>query len=169
MKNKALIGIIAVLAVAIGILAWVNAKRVAGLDPATLVVKVQGQEAGSISLEEIIALEGAEEFAKILRSSGKGPVENIYTGLPLAKVLEAVKPGLVTGGVQVSVLAGDGYAVTYTGADVLRPEHIYLVWLKDGKPLGTKASGGYGPLLVIPRRDEYGQFWCKYVIEVDIR
>ena len=123
---------------------------------------------GSISVEEIAAL-GAEEFVKVLRSSGKEPKENTYTGVPLLKVLEAVKPGLITQEVQVTVLAGDGYAVTYSGTDVLRPEHIYLVWLKDGKPLGTKANGGLGPLLVIPRRDEYGQFWCKFAIEADIR
>lgn len=168
MKNKVLIAIILILAAAVVLLAWVNARRVNSLDSASLSVKVQGEEVGSITLEEIAAL-GGEEFAKVLRSSGKEPRENHYTGVPLAKVLEAVKPGILTSGVQVTILASDGYAVTYSGADVLRPEHIYLVWLKDGKALGTKASGGLGPLLVIPRQDEYGQLWCKFAIEADIR
>lgn len=168
MKNKGLIAIIVILAAAICILAWVNASRVGSLDSASLSVKVQGEEVGAITLEEIAAL-GGEEFAKVLRSSGKEPKESLYTGVPLIKVLEAVKPGSVTPGVQVTVLASDGYAVTYSGADILRPEHIYLVWLKDGKALGTKAKGGLGPLLVIPRQDEYGQFWCKFVVEADIR
>ncbi len=168
MKSKGLIAIIFILAAAIGILAWVNASRVGSLDPASLTVKVQGETVGSISIEEIAAL-GGDEFAKVLRSSGKDPKEYNFTGVPLAKVLEAVQPGLVTPGVQITILASDGYAVTYSGTDVLRPEHIYLVWLKDGKALGTKASGGLGPLLVIPRQDEYGQFWCKFAIEADIR
>lgn len=167
-KNSLVIGIILVLAVAVGVLAWLNGRSLAELEPATLVIKEQGQVVGSITLEEIMAL-GGEEFGTVLRSSGQDPRENTYTGIPLAQVVEAVKPGLVTSQCQVSVRAIDGYAVTYTGEEVLQPEHIYLVWLKDGKPLGTKAKGGTGPLLVIPRQHEFGQFWCKYAVEVDIR
>lgn len=168
MKNKWLLAIILVLAIGVGLLAWFHGRRVSGMDPASLAVKVQGEEVGTISLEEIAAL-GGEEFPKVLRSSGKEPRENMYTGVPLSKVLDAVKPGLVTQEVQVSVMASDGYAVSYSGADVLRPEHIYLVWLMDGKPLGSKAEGGMGPLMVITRQDEFGQTWCKYAIEADIR
>lgn len=168
MKNKVLIGVVIALALAVGILAWIQAGRVARLDPASLTVQVRGEDVGSISIEEIAAL-GDEEFTKVLRSSGKTPTENTYTGLPLARVLEAVKPGLVTENTQVTVLASDGYAVTYTGTDTLRPEHIYLVWKKDGKNLGTKDQGGLGPLLVVTRQDDFGQTWCKFVIAVDIR
>ncbi len=168
MKNKWLLALVIVLAVAVGLLAWLNGRRVRDLDPASLTIKVQGEEVGSISIEEISAL-GGEEFSKSLRSSGKKPRENTYTGVLLSKVLEAVKPGLVSKDVQISVLASDGYAVSYSGADVLRPEHIYLVWLMDGKPLASKAKGGLGPLLVLTRQDEFGQTWCKYAIEVDIR
>ena len=167
-KNRLIIGIILALAVAVGVLAWLNGRSLAGLEPATLVVKEQGREVGSISLEEIMAL-GGEEFKVVLRSSGQEPQENTYTGVSLARVVEAVKPGLVTPQCQVSVRAADGYAVTYTGEELLRPEHIYLVWLKDGKPLGSKAKGGQGPLLVIPRQHEFGQFWCKFALEVDVR
>lgn len=169
MKNKALIVGIIVLATAIGVLAWINGRSVAELEPATLVVKAHGQEVGAITLEEIIALGGSEEFSVVLRSSSKDPAENTYTGVPLSRVLEAVKPDLVTVESQVTVKAGDGYIAAYTGEEVLQAEHIYLVWLKDGKPLGTKAQGGSGPLLIIPRRHEFGQYWCKFAAEVDIR
>lgn len=167
MKNRLLLAVIAALVVAVAILAWLHGRQVAGLDPATLVVYVRGEEIGSISLEEITKL-GQEEFSQILRSAGKGPVENRYTGLPLIQVLHAVRPGLVTEEVQVSLLAIDGYAVVYSGEELLRPDHIYLVWLRDGKKLGAKASGGIGPLLVIPRQNEFGQYWCKYVVGADI-
>lgn len=168
MKNKWLLALILVLAVGIGLLAWFNGRRVDGLDSASLTVKVQGEEVGTITLEEIAAL-GGEEFSKVLRSSGGEPRENTYTGVPLLKVLEAVKPVIVSQENQVSVMASDGYAVAYSGQDVLRPEHIYIVWQMDGKPLGTKAEGGQGPLMVIARQDEFAQNWCKYVVEVDIR
>ena len=157
-----------VLVVAIGVLAWVNANSVEGLEPATLVIRENGQEVGSISLEEIISL-GSEDFTVMLRSSGKDPVESVYTGLPLATILEAVKPELLSNVAQVSVKAIDGYAVAFSGEELLEIEHLYLVWQKDGKPLGDKSSGGSGPLLVIPRQDEFGQRWCKFAVEVDVR
>ena len=166
MKNKWLLAIILVLAIGVGLLAWFHGRRVSGMDPASLAVKVQGEEVGTISLEEIAAL-GGEEFPKVLRSSGKEPRENMYTGVPLSKVLDAVKPGLVSQEVQVSVMASDGYAVSYSGRCLRR--NILPVWLMDGKLLGSKAEGGMGPLMVITRQDEFGQTWCKYAIEVDIR
>lgn len=169
MKTKVLLAVIAVLVVTIAVLAWINGRSIAGLEPATLIVKDNGQEVGSITLEQISALEGVEEFSVVLRSSGKEPVENRYTGIALAKVLAAVKPGLLTSDTQVSVKAIDGYAVAYTGEEALQAGHLYLVWLKDGKALGNKSQGGSGPLLVIPRLDEYGQRWCKFVVEVDLR
>lgn len=149
-------------------LAWANARDLGRLDPASLSVRVEGKEVGSITLEEIIAL-GGEEFTKVLRASGQAPQENLYTGVPLAKVLEAVIPGYLREDSTLSALAADGYSTFYSGAEVLRPEHIYLVWHRDGKKLGAKAKGGLGPLLLITRQDEYGQTWCKYLVAVDIR
>lgn len=167
-QKKILVGVIVVLVVGIGILAWLNSRSLATDEPATLIVKENGEEVGSISLEEIKAL-GGEEFIVILRSSGKDPRENTYTGVALSRIVEAVKPGLITVQSQVTARAVDGYAVTYTGKELLQSEHIYLVWLKDGNPLGNKAKGGSGPMLVIPRQHEFGQFWCKFAVEVDVR
>lgn len=163
-----LIAVIVVLATAAAVLAWLNWRSMAGREPATLVIKAGGEEVGSIALEEIEAL-GGEEFTAVLRSSGKAPEESVYTGLPLLQVVEAVQPGLIDADSVITVKALDGYAVTYSGEEMLRENHIYLVWLKDGKPLGSKSSGGMGPLLVIPRQHEFGQYWCKFAAEVDIR
>jgi len=167
-SSKILLWVIVVLVITVAVLAWLNGRSVGQLDPATLVIKEQGQEVGSITLEEITQL-GGEEFSVVLRSSGADPRENQYTGLPLLEVIEAVQPGLVTEDSVVSVLASDGFATSFGGEEMVEPEHIYLVWLMDGKPLGTKANGGTGPLLVIPRQHEFGQFWCKYAVEVDVR
>lgn len=167
-SNLVLVAIIVVLAAAVGILAWFNGQSVAGLDEATLVIKVDGQEIGSISLEDITQL-GSEEFNVVLRSSGKEPVESTYTGIPLRTVLEAVQSGILSDKSQISVKALDGFAVAYTVEETLTPEHIYLVWKRNGKPLGSKSDGGSGPILIIPRQDQFGQRWCKFVVEVDIR
>ena len=167
-KHKWLIFAIVALAAAAAVLIWINSRQMGQLEPATLAIRVRGEEVGTITLEEIAAL-GGEEFTQVLRSSGKEPVENIYTGLPLLKVLEAVKVGLVTEDVQVTVLSSDSYFSSFTAAEMEYAQHVYLVWLRDGKKLGTKGDGGLGPLLVIPRQDEFGQRWCKFVVAVDIR
>lgn len=168
MKNKGLIAVVITLVLAVGVLAYINATGVGKLAEAALVLKIDGEEVASFSLEEIREL-GGEQFSAVLRSSGKKPQENTYTGLPLIDVLEAMYPGAVTEEAQVSVQAIDGYAVAYSGKDLQRPGHIYLVWLKDGVELGTKSENGLGPLLVIPRLDEFGQYWCKFVVLVDVR
>jgi len=166
--NKKLIGVMLLLALAIGVLAWVNGRSVAELEPATLVFRENGVEIGSITLEEIIAL-GSEDFTMVLRSSGKDPAENTYTGVALSRIIDAVQPSLLAQGGVVSVKAIDGFAVAYNKEEVLQSQHIYLVWMKDGQPLGNKANGGSGPLLIIPRQDDFGQRWCKFAVEVDIR
>lgn len=168
MKNKGLVAAIVVLALAVGILAYINAAGVSELDEAALVLKIDGEEVAVFSLKEITDL-GGEQFSAVLRASGKTPQENIYTGLPLIDVLEAMYPGAVREGAQVSVQAIDGYAVAYSSEDLRRPGHIYLVWQKDGAGLGSKGENGLGPLLVIPRLDEFGQYWCKFVVLVDVR
>lgn len=167
-SNLILLGVILALAIAIGVLASINAGEVKDLEPASLVVKVNGQEIGSISLEEMVAL-GGEEFDITLRSSQGEPRENTYLGLPLSTILEAVDQDILSQGEQVTVRAIDGYAVAYTMEEVMQSDHIYLVWRMDGDPLGNKSDGGSGPLLVIPRQDEFGQRWCKFAVEVDIR
>ncbi len=168
MNNKILAAIVVVLFMSVGIFAWHNWQQAQDLDPAVLTVNLDGQEIGTIALDRIKQL-GAEEFSVILRSSGQAPREESYTGVPLRLVLEEVQPGLLDGKASVTVTAIDGYAATYSVDELFDDDHIYLVWARDGQPLGDKASGGMGPLLVIPRQDEFGQRWCKFALRVDVR
>ena len=168
MGNKILIVILVVLFAAVGGFAWHNWQQARDIEPAVLTVRLEGQEVGTISLTEIKQL-GGQEFSVILRSSGQAPREQNYTGVPLKLVLEAVQPGMLDGKISVTVTAIDGYAVTFSANELFQEEHIYLVWAQDGQPLGDKASGGSGPLLVIPRQDEFGQRWCKFAVRVDVQ
>lgn len=168
MSNKILAGVIALLVLAAGYFGWQNWQESRARDDAILVVVVDGQPVGEVGLGDLRAL-GGEEFSVVLRSSGKEPQENAYTGIALSRVLEEVKPGILDGRELVSVTALDGYAVAYSAEEIRQPEHIYLVWAKDGAPLAGKAQGGSGPLLVIARQDEFGQRWCKFAVQVEVR
>ena len=39
----------------------------------------------------------------------------------------------------------------------------------DGRALGTKSSGGFGPYLMVIRNELFSQRWCKYIEEVALR
>ena len=162
--------IIVVLLVAVAVLAYWNRSQLAGrqalVDDPGIAVAAGGEEVAIILLEEIRQL-GEEEFTIVLRSSGQQPRELLLTGVPLKAVLQEADPSLLEAD-QAVVRAIDGYSVAYTMEEILLEEHIFLVYLEDGESLGTKNDGGSGPLMMVPRQDEFGQRWCKFVVEVDV-
>lgn len=168
MSNKILVGVIIILVLAEGYFAWNNWLESRERDDATLVVKLAGEAVGQIDLASMKQL-GSEEFSVVLRSSGQSPRENNYTGVALSAILEAVQPDILDGREQVTVTALDGFAVVYSVKELRQPEHIYLVWARDGQPLAGKGQGDMGPLLIIARQDQFGQRWCKFATGVDIR
>ncbi|MTI94399.1 MAG: hypothetical protein FH749_02770 [Firmicutes bacterium] len=167
MGNKLLIAVIVLLVVLVGVLAYINRPDVEGYEDANFTV-TYGDETTTLDLAALQQL-NQSQFTKTLRSSGKEPVDNTYTGVPLSTVLQATDADILQGVEVVTVKAIDGYTVAFPVEEVLREEHLYLVWERDGEPLGTKDSGGSGPLLVIPRQDEFGQRWCKFAVEAEVR
>ena len=59
--------------------------------------------------------------------------------------------------------------VAYDMDELSYKDHLYLVFARDGERLAGKSSGGFGPLLLIAKQDQFGQRWCKYVTEVDVQ
>lgn len=171
MKNKTLIAVIVVLVIVAGVLGFLNREQLAGrqalVDDPGVAIKSEGEEISTIYLDEIRSL-GEEEFSITLRSSGKPPRDLILTGVPLKAVLHKIDPQLLESSVQVVARAIDGYTVAYTMDEVLLDDHVFLVYLEEGEPLGSKTEGGSGPLMIVPRQDEFGQRWCKFVVEVDV-
>jgi DMSO/TMAO reductase YedYZ molybdopterin-dependent catalytic subunit len=171
LKNKILITAIVVLIIAAGVLGFLNREQLAGrqalVDDPGVAIKIRGEEISTIYLDEIRS-SGEEEFPVTLRSSGKPPRDLILTGVPLKAILHKLDPQLLDNSVQVVARAIDGYTVAYTMDEVLLDNHIFLVYLEDGESLGSKAEGGSGPLMIVPRQDEFGQRWCKFVVEVDV-
>ncbi len=170
-SNKTLMSVIVALIMVVTVLAYINRSqlvdRQALVDNPAIAVSADGEEVAIIPLNDLREL-GEEEFSIILRSSGQQPREILLTGVPLNVVLEKADPSLLEYTGQVVARAIDGYSVAYAMEEVLMQEHLFLVYLENGEPLGSKAEGGSGPLMMVPRQDEFGQRWCKFVVEVDI-
>lgn len=105
-----------------------------------------------------------EEFIATLR--GK---ESVYVGVPLKEILKKIDENILKNKEKFIVKALDGYVVSYSVNEILEDEHVYLVYLKDGKVLGKKEEGGMGPLMTVPRKDAYGKRFCKFVVEVEVK
>ena len=141
MKNKYLISIIVILVFAVFILAFLNQKNL------------------SESLRD--------EDGIVIKLGGK---ESVYVGVPLKEVLKKIiDENILKNKEKVIVRALDGYVVSYSINEILEDEHVYLVYLKDGKVLGEKEEGGMGPLMTVPRKDDFGKRWCKFVVKVEVK
>ncbi len=168
--RRLLVGLIALLVIAVGVLAWLNLRdlTVADGNGAGLVVKLKGQQQGLVSLEQLGQLEPVT-FTATLRSSGMPARDFTYTGVPLLAILESVLDQEALAAAETVVArAIDGYTVSFQLDEVLAPDNVYVVYQQDGEPLGTKADGGSGPLMMVVLGDEFGQRWCKFLVEVDI-
>lgn len=172
MKNRALVATVAVLILAVAVLAYLNQQSLRGLDQSAenpqLIISREGEKVASIDLEEMKTL-GVEEIETTLRSSGSPPRDDTYRGIPLGLVLSHVDPGLLEEAGQVTARAADGYVVAYSAEELARPDHLYVIFERGGQRLKGKAQGGDGPLLLMARQDEFGQRWCKFLVEVSVK
>lgn len=170
MKNRVLLITIAVLVIAVGVLAYLNQQGLGALqsqDNPRLRITAQGEEVAVLELQELIDL-GAHEFQATLRSSGSPDRDSSYRGVSLKAVLEHVDPGLVQRAREIIARAEDGYVVAYSIDELQMADHLYVVFEEEGKPLAGKGQGGSGPLLLMARQDEFGQRWCKFLVEVSL-
>lgn len=122
--------------------------------------------ATTLTLEEILELDQVD-FTATKDTSSAGPVDNDYTGVLLRDVLEKLNMSLdgITG---VMISAEDGYKVSIEADKVKQDDNIYLTFKKEGKWLENKDNGGEGPLQTIITKDQFSQYWCKYVVSVEL-
>ncbi len=169
-QQRGLILLISLLAVAIGLLTWVNMRRIPpAAEMPVLVLKAGGGEARNVTLDEIRAM-GPERFEATLRTTSAPPATYTYSGVPLSGIIGRVmgEEALAEAN-QVVVRAADTYTLAFSVADVLAAENLYVVFERDGKPLLPRQSGGPGPMQLVVRQDGFGQRWCKYLAEVEIQ
>jgi len=170
-QTKLIITVITLLVVVIGITAFLNRDNVKEKttlnNDAIFIAKYKGETIKQYTMEEIRAL-GEESFTAIKDTSSSEPVEHTYLGVPLIKVFEDA-------GVEVSAddvivnLAADGYAVALEAEKVLDAGNVFITYMIDDQPIGTREEGGSGPYQIIVSKDQFSQYWCKYALSTDVQ
>lgn len=106
-------------------------------------------------------------FTANLDTNGNDPVENSFGGVPLITVFED-KGFDISSAKQIVFKAADGYSSVVLPEEVLDIDNIYVVYERNGKPSGTVAQGGTGPVEIVIKKDTFSQRWCKYLEEIVI-
>jgi len=168
--KRIIIIVIAVLVVLIGVTAFLNAgnvqeKRLLNED-AVFIIMEQGEEKKQFDMAAIRVL-GETEFETAKDTSTTGPEKQTYTGVLLKKLYEAAGVAIESGDAVLNV-AADGYTVMVTGEKVLEDDNVYIVYIKDGEPIGTREDGGDGPYLIVISNDKFSQNWCKYALSSEL-
>ncbi|MFW5992017.1 MAG: molybdopterin-dependent oxidoreductase [Halanaerobiaceae bacterium] len=169
--NKKILMAIVVLIIIVGVTAYLNQDSIADKkemqENALVSIQENGEEMEKVSLEQIVEL-GEVTFDKELDTSDSDPVLHTYTGIPLINLIEEAGVDLADK-TQVIVKAADGYTVAMSLEEVREEDNVYLVYKEDGEYLKGKSEGGSGPLKTVIRKDQFGQRWCKFLIEVNVK
>jgi len=168
-KNKIKITI-GILIIIMGVFAFMNRELVKekgyAHENAQLIVK-DGEVEVVLDHEDIKSL-GELDFPAILDTSTTDPEEQIYTGVPLKKIIE--KAGFSLEDKEMVIVRGiDGYTVAVSRDETIDEENALLAYAVNGKVLRPKNQGGSGPYQLIVRKDQFSQRWCKYVVEIEVR
>jgi len=169
-RNTKIVVITAViLAVAVAALAWFNRgyaedRKAAQESGAFLVTFGDSQYTVTIGdLEQI----GPRAIEANYKTNLMPAVRKKYTGVSLKSVFDHL--GVDCGAARaVSFAAVDGYVSAAPISDALDEDNCFIVFEEDGKPLGTRESGGTGPYMAIFAKDRFSQRWCKYLLEITV-
>jgi hypothetical protein len=169
MEKKIILIVVAVLVVVLGIfiyLHWHGSQdNILRYQDSELIIKQQGETKKILTLADIIAL-GEAEIEVVQDTSKTEPTKYTYSGILLKTVLE--KAGIDYSGCSAIIASAvDGFVSAIPISKVLEDDNVFLVYKWEGKPLGTREENGKGPLMIIIRKDQFSQNWCKYLIEVN--
>jgi hypothetical protein len=166
-KGWFMVGIIAVLAAAVALLAMLNSQ---GLSPNGQSEAVDVTYLDQSETFDIAYLKGFEKttFTANLDTNGQAAVEKSFGGVPLMTVLED-KGFDISAASRIVFKAADGYSTVVTREEMMDTDNIYVVYERDGKPSGAMAQGGTGPIEIVIKKDAFSQRWCKYLAEINIQ
>ncbi len=157
--------IILLLAAGVAVFVMLNAQTLpnGGSDAVTI---IQNDQTVTFDIAYLKGL-SKTTFTANLDTNGQDPVEKTFGGVPLTDVLKGMGFDL-SGASQVVFKASDGYSTVVTAEEATDSDNVYVVYERDGKPSGTMAQGGTGPIEIVIRKDAFSQRWCKYLREIDI-
>jgi len=105
-------------------------------------------------------------FSALLNESGKDPVNKEYTGVLLKELIEDAN--IANNYSAVIVSAVDGYTVMIEKDKILEDDNVYLAYKQDGERLKSRDEDGVGPFLMVISKDQFSQYWCKYVTSIEV-
>lgn len=182
-KNKTfwiVTAIVVVLAVVFGIMLGVMLKSNEGnklnYDNQIITIKVKGEKIGDYSFEQLTELSAAVTFDAIYKpSSNPTPVTRSYSGIYLKDLLEKLDIDL-TDKTSVKFTGGDGMQKSYTIADVLEENNVYITSHVNGKPFNkgiqtlanTMPEEDGGPFVVIKAKEQFSNNRVKLLASIEV-
>ena len=169
-NNKLLLGLIAVLLLTVAVTAYLNTgdralKR--QLETEQQFIVSWGEEQVFVSMDDILSL-GPRDYSAILDTSISDAKEVTVRGVELSALLDQV--GAPWRNAEYFEINGlDEYYSPVLLSEVQEPDNVLICIAMDGKALGSKSSGGFGPYLMVIRNELFSQRWCKYIEEVALR
>jgi len=174
MKKRNIIiisSIVAVLIIVVVVTAFLNAGNMQEKkdleEKAIMQVMSGGGLLGKIDMDLIREI-GIKNFYANLDTSDSDPEEHQYSGIPVNDALKVLEINIDDYST-VTAKAIDGYNVVFDVSEIMDEDSIWIAIEKDGKPLGSKSSGGSGPYQIIIKKDAFSQRWCKFVIELELK
>lgn len=166
-----LIAGVAVLAVMVGVFAFLNKGSVAEKKrletDAVFKISQGGKVLCEVSMADLEAI-GQKDFQATLDTSKSEPTQVVFTGVEVKDIL-AYKKISTQGITTFEFKALDGYASAVTMQEVQTGQNVYICTKMNQKALGTKSEGGMGPYLMIVKSSQYSQRWCKFVEEIVLK
>ena len=169
-NNKLLLAIIAVLTLTVAVTAFLNTgdralKRQLEQDQ-QFIVSWDGEQV-YVTMDDILSLY-PQDYQAILDTSISDAKEVTVRGVELSALLDSVgAPWREAEYFEINGL--DEYYSPVLLSEVQEADNVLICIAMDGRALGSKSSGGFGPYLMVIRNELFSQRWCKYIEEVALR
>lgn len=138
------------------------------LKDATISIKINNEKVDELNFSTILQLE-QHEFAATHRSGRRpDPIDYHFQGVTLKSILE-YKGIDLTNKKYITISAKDGFEVVFEIEEILKNDHMFIVYLKNEKPLGTMENDGSGPYRLIIPDDRFAMRWVKHILEINIK
>lgn len=169
-SNKILLALVALLSVTVAVTAALNTgdrafKRQLETDQQFLISWEGGR--ALVTMDDILAL-SPRDYLAILDTSVSEAREVTVRGVELSVLLDYV--GAPWQSAEYFAVNGlDEYYSPVLLSEVQQADNVLICIAMDGKALGAKSEGGFGPYLMVIRNELFSQRWCKYIEEVALR
>ncbi len=161
-SNKLIIGIIAALAIIIGILVVYNLQQVEDKKD-SLTICINGVETTAFTQDAIAGLEQTQDLVLSQARNSQPSLERNVTVITVKDLLN--QAGVDTSAItELSVTALDGFETTYTAEEIQSDDTVYLIIQEDGEFL----SGEHGKFAMAVPSDSDSKRWSRQVYMINV-